>query len=193
MPLQAFNVTLWFTFVLGISHSFPASWQLLFRIIHIHRNEYNFMRQPVVYRKLKFTLLYGSIPTKTRGFQFTIGICIYIYIYIYSPYLPLPYNLPTASKRRTLNERRYINQAMKDIRRIENKSVFVSQLQRLACHIQYGWNTGWPFYLIFRTTKLSYGKAVCAATLLDKCFTHWQVNREQNVYTCVNLVNLILF
>ena len=29
MPLQALNYTIWFTFVFGISHSFPASWQLL--------------------------------------------------------------------------------------------------------------------------------------------------------------------
>ena len=60
---------------------------------------------------------------------------------------------------------------MKNIRRTEKKFIFVSQLERLACHIQYGSNTGWFFYFIFRTPALSYGKLASAATLLDKCFT----------------------
>jgi hypothetical protein len=45
---------------------------ILFKIIQIFRSEHSFMRQPVVYRKLKCTLLYGTIPTETRGFQFVI-------------------------------------------------------------------------------------------------------------------------
>jgi hypothetical protein len=49
------------------------------------------MRQPVVYRKLEFIPLYGSIPTETRGFQFTIGICIYIRpISLYPTIYPRP-------------------------------------------------------------------------------------------------------
>jgi hypothetical protein len=71
-------------------------------------------------------------------------------MHIHSPYLPLPYNLLTASERRTLNERLHINQAMKDIRRIENKSVFVSRVSVRK--------TGMPYSirLKYRVGLLSY-------------------------------------